>query len=623
MNAFVCVFGRDRVGARRSVDGSWSVADAGPFWAAVTGNARIVSLNASNGERLIAVGKVRLANRVALRRELRLPPDSSAQISDLELVARAHLLEPAFRPTKLVGDFSYVVWSSGSTSLKAARDIAGVQTLYYRVESGLFVAASNADLVASEERYHAPFLIEFLSGGVHDHSASAFAGVRALRRATTMTVVDWRANEQRYWQRPGVRSARTPGERDELTHRFMDLIVESVAFHLNDASCPWSTLSGGLDSSTLVATAAFLRRTARVTHELGGTVTLHDSMPGADDHDYVEAVLSATGVRNLGFWDYGLWHNDGSSPPRTDRPEMAYPFYARERAMGLAVLAAGGTDIWMGSGPDNLLTAPSEMLAALLARGRVADMWRQALTLAIRSQQSVWHMLARFAFEPFGRFVSGSRARASRPLPRWLRAHIRDENGAGAVQTPPGTDAPRPDKLDRISDEVLDALSWNASYRFPFPDGIEVRYPYLYQPLYEFACSLPLELKRWDAKQKVVLRKCTAGVLPDEIRWRKGKATIGPRVIASLVEEAPVVRTLTHESVLADLGLIEPRRLQTAINRMERDGRHYDQILDTLALETWLRVRLGTWRDLRGPSKPRVTGGAKPHLVNAVLEAIR
>jgi asparagine synthase (glutamine-hydrolysing) len=70
--------------------------------------------------------------------------------------------------------------------------------------------------------------------------------------------------------------------------------------------------------------------------------------------------------------------------------------------------------------------------------------------------------------------------------------------------------------------------------------SIEPRHPFLDSRLIEFALALPGDQKLSGGLTRVVLRAATAGILPEEIRWRKGKADLRPILPHALGQVGPV-----------------------------------------------------------------------------------
>jgi hypothetical protein len=86
------------------------------------------------------------------------------------------------------------------------------------------------------------------------------------------------------------------------------------------------------------------------------------------------------------------------------------------------------------------------------------------------------------------------------------------------------------------------------------------------------------------------------GILPEMVRTRRGKGSNGRRVLLSLLHPGSPVDHLVRDPLLADLGCVEPARLQAAVESARHGRAGLDAaLLTALSLETWLRVRDGRW----------------------------
>jgi asparagine synthase (glutamine-hydrolysing) len=130
----------------------------------------------------------------------------------------------------------------------------------------------------------------------------------------------------------------------------------------------------------------------------------------------------------------------------------------------------------------------------------------------------------------------------------------------------------------------------------PFLD-YERRYPFLYKPLVEFALRLPpTDGVVRPLAGKWVLRRAMRGLLPDLVRTRVSKGSVGSRMLWSLDHERKVIEWMLQDPILAHMGCVDAARLREAYSEA-RLGRLPVTIglFKALALETWLRIRDGRW----------------------------
>ena len=155
--------------------------------------------------------------------------------------------------------FAFALWDRPRRRLLLARDRLGIKPLYvYRdAEKLLFGSELKAILVHPGVRrdIDPAALDDYLAFGMVPGARSIFHGIEKLLPAHTLMArtADWNAAPRRYWQlqfdpdpRPSV------GEWQEAIQA---KVAESVRLHLIADVPVGAFLSGGLDSSVVVATA--------------------------------------------------------------------------------------------------------------------------------------------------------------------------------------------------------------------------------------------------------------------------------------------------------------------------------------------------------------------------------
>jgi len=181
--------------------------------------------------------------------------------SDTEVIV--HLLEeegPA-GAARLRGMFAFAIWDSRQRSLVLARDHSGIKPLYYALTArgDILFGSEIKALFASGllvPEIDTATLPEFLATGHVSGERTMFQGVRKLRPGTTLTWRNGQYTTERFWSLPpatevgSVADATTLAEAGE---EFWRRFVESVRLQLMSDVPLGAFLSGGLDSSLLVA----------------------------------------------------------------------------------------------------------------------------------------------------------------------------------------------------------------------------------------------------------------------------------------------------------------------------------------------------------------------------------
>jgi asparagine synthase (glutamine-hydrolysing) len=140
------------------------------------------------------------------------------------------------------------------------------------------------------------------------------------------------------------------------------------------------------------------------------------------------------------------------------------------------------------------------------------------------------------------------------------------------------------------------ATAQQSLYHGALADGLELAYPYLYRPLVEFCLRLPAIRLIGASQQKLVLRDAMRGLLPELVRTRPDKGGFGARFRWALTREGPLIDKMTRQPLVAEYGWVDASVLRKEVD-LVRGGRsrNVGELLNVLALETWLRVRDGNW----------------------------
>ena len=195
-------------------------------------------------------------NHRGLRRELEASGHTFKTHSDTEVLV--HLYED-FGPemvARLHGMFAFAIWDAAKRVLLIARDRTGMKPLSYRDSpEGLVFCSELRSLWALDParlRVSPAALMQYLAFGYVPEPASIFEGVRKLPAGHLLIWSERTGTEvRRYWTPP--RPAGKAMDETQLVETLRAKLDAAVASHL-EAEVPLGAfLSGGLDSSTVVA----------------------------------------------------------------------------------------------------------------------------------------------------------------------------------------------------------------------------------------------------------------------------------------------------------------------------------------------------------------------------------
>jgi asparagine synthase (glutamine-hydrolysing) len=280
------------------------------------------------GGATMVVADARLDNRGELCEALAIPAAEARHLSDAAVLLRALERWDDSAVERLQGDFAFAYWDSRRRRLLLARDFLGHQPLHYARRDGFFAFASMPKgLHALPEIPPAPdreTVAGFLALIPEDGSETFFRGIQKVRSGEIVAVTRDGVSATRWWQ-PSLEPLRLKSH-DDYAEALREHFDRAVAVRLRGAdSAVAAHLSGGLDSSTVAATAA------RLMAPSGGRVTAFTSVPreGYDAGKVTTAFIDegphAAEVAALyPNMEHVLVRNGGSPLARLDRLSFIY-----------------------------------------------------------------------------------------------------------------------------------------------------------------------------------------------------------------------------------------------------------------------------------------------------------
>ncbi len=299
-------------------------------------------------------------NFAEIRRELEAAGYSFRSRSDTEVIVNGwQAWGPRIIP-RLHGMFALAIWDRRSHRLVLARDRIGKKPLYYaRFAAGFLFASEIKALLTWPSLARAPELTaidHYLTLGYVPAPHTAFAGVCKLP-AAHYVVIDARPGGEltepeliRYWRLPEPRSARRHRTVAELRHELVDRLEEAVRLRLVSDVPLGAFLSGGVDSSAVVAMMARAGGGKVKTFSIGFSAKEYDETRYArmvakrygTDHEELVVHPDAVSVLPRLVWHYGEPFADPSAIPTYYISEMA------RRKVTVALNGDGGDECFLG-----------------------------------------------------------------------------------------------------------------------------------------------------------------------------------------------------------------------------------------------------------------------------------
>lgn len=430
---------------------------------------------------------------------------------------------------RLVGMFSFAVLDREAATVLLARDPFGIKPLYYfQSRNSLFFSSEITPLLdfpGVSRRADARTVYEFLSGVFGEHSnRTFFQDIQQLAAAHYLLIPcssPGTAVPVCYWE-----ARRTPPGRlapEQFSSRFRELFENSVELHLRSHVPVGISLSGGMDSSSITATARLKRGPGYPLHAFSYVA----DDPQLSEHRWCEIVSRATATEQ--HWIHiqpGQLLRDFEQLIRVQEQPFGSPtIYAQYRIFrcahenGIKVILSGqGADQYLGY----IHHLPQRLAALLRQRRWVAALrfFRHARALPIRGalglRSLARHMLPGVLVEAAKRLQTSGPPGVNREwflergihnaktTHRTSRLSLHDLLKQNLLETLPG--------LLRIEDRNAMAFS------------VENRVPFLTTELVDLVFSLPEEeIISERGRCKAILLRAMESVLPKEILERRDK----------------------------------------------------------------------------------------------------
>ncbi len=541
----------------------------------------------------------------ALRLELQGLGHRFQTASDAEVLVHAYETYGPECVARLDGMFAFAIWDAVRRTLVLARDRMGEKPLYYSAGADAFVFGSELRAVlehpAVPRELSLESLVRYLAFEYVPAPHSILAGIAKLPPGHMLTISPGsKPDIIQYWDLPFNPDYSV--SEHEWVERLRAQLEASVRQRI-EADVPLGFfLSGGVDSSAIVAVAARLSGTQPLkTFSLGFAESSYDERPfaramarhcGTEHSEMVFSSADAAAlIENVG---------DLLDEPLVDSSFL--PFYALARfarkEVTVALSGDGGDELFCGY-PTFLADSGSRWVQrlpqALVSWGR-----RAVDSLPPSSQYgSIESLLKQFvrglgyAPEVRTQLLLGGLTGLERSA--LLSAAVREASaGFDPYEdlTRVVAELPELNSVDRLiyqhckfylADQNLATVD-----RASMASGLEVRAPFLDHALVELAGRIPAHLKLSGWKTKHILKRALQGALPARIIHRR-KQGFGVPIAAWL--RGPLRHALEERLAperVAHRGLFEPATTRRLVEEHVAGHRDHRKILwGLLMFDAW------------------------------------
>ena len=502
----------------------------------------------------------------------------------------------------LAGMFAFAIWDERRRQLLLARDRLGIKPLYYAEINGDLVFASELkpilqlpDVGRRLSWVGMSHLFTFLATAP---SHSIVDGVRKLEPARIAVAAPGRGLRiERYWDVVFAPDEQAP--EPELVERLRLLLTAAVARHQISDVPVGAFLSGGIDSSAVVAAMARLSPDNVKTFSIGFVENGYDELAYAHrvaktfHTDHHELILKPDAVQVI---EDLAWYLD---EPFGDTSAIATYIVSKLAAEHVKVVLTGDGGDELFAGYDKYLVeqrertydrVPSVIRKMMAAVGHVMPEGmpgrRFLRHLALDGSRRYLHASTVFHEDEIRKLFQGEALEQLSACEPWAESlsHLRKQ-GCDWISA-----AQYCDLNNYLPLDVLTKVD-----RMTMAHSVEARPPLLDHHIVEFAAKVPTHLRLHGGTTKYLFKQAMRGILPDEIIDRPKHGFAVPLATWFRGELSAFARDLLLSARCRQRGLFNLRYLEQLLRLNER-GRD-------VGLQLWTVVSFELWcqRFLDGP----------------------
>ena len=454
-------------------------------------------------------------NYIEIKNELQSKGYQFTSHSDTEVLLALYDLKKEQCLQDLDGMFAFAIWDEKEKQLFCARDRFGEKPFHYYQDESCFIFASEIKQFWAtniNKTLDSTKLLSYVKTGTienkEDITSTFFKNIKCLDAAHYL-IIDFnkKTTLQKYWD-IDLNNKLFKGTIEQAAEKFLELFTESIKLRLRSDVPVGSSLSGGLDSSSIVMLIDALKGKELKQNTFSARFKDFEK----DEGKYIEQVVGA--CKNVEV--HYTW-------PDKDYFEKVFEkvTYHQDEPFGSASIVAqyavmelakqnNVTVLLDGQGADEQLAGYLHYYHTYLNQlfYQKLDKYNNEYKEYLKYHQNVYPYLSVPRTENF-----------RMKLGRYRRTILKQEmpyKNALSVELKSSTTGLGLKELLRYAD------------RNSMAHSREVRLPFLSHKLVEFVFSLPDEYKINAGWTKFVLRKSMDKILPNSICWRVDKVGYEP-----------------------------------------------------------------------------------------------
>jgi len=436
------------------------------------------------------------------------------------------------------GMFALAIWDKEEKSLFLARDRFGVKPLYYFHNESNFIFASEIRAILASglvpRKADRTALIDYLKYQSFVAPLTIIENVFQLQAGPWMLVKDGRTEMEVYWDITKKKSEIAEKTAGEIHGRIRELLYHAVERRLVSDVPLGAFLSGGIDSSAVVAIMSQVSKSATNAFTITFEEKEYDELP------FAELVARKFGVhhakvllRATDFLDKLPAALDAMDTPSGDGPNTYVVSEAiRKSGITVALSGIGGDELFAGYPIFHQFKALKKRSTAF-DHTRLLRKGVSTLLPATHHRRAKWkNVLEAESSRIADIYPVFRRIQSAQMIRRFTTA--RDQGAGMTLETlmrEKQSSIAAFDSLSQVS--IAEYLGYTQSVLLKDADqmsmavSLEVREPFFDHDLVEYVLNVPDEIKQ-PVYPKKLLIESLGDLLPDEVVFRKKQGFVLP-----------------------------------------------------------------------------------------------
>jgi len=532
-------------------------------------------------------------NYIELRKTLKQFGHTFSTNSDTEVIVHLYEQYGISFINQLNGMFSIFIADLRNNEFYLIRDHFGIKPLYYCSDNSTLIFASELKAILKSglvnESISAESIVNYFNYLYIPSPKTAFNEIHKLEAGSYLKKSK-KGVEKVRWYNISDFCKPTSKNYDELKDEIRYLLEDSVNLQMRSDVPVGAYLSGGVDSSLLIALASKNTALPINTFSVGFTPTEFDELPYAkqvsklfrtNHHELI--VTAEDAVKQLpklmSYMDEPI--GDSAALPAYLVSKLAVSY------VKVALSGLGGDELFGGytryrttrSKFERLLFLPKPILKALRpAFSAVKPSYGLQIESLIYPQSAAnkYHkMVQQMSWKMIGNLTGKANNKA------WFGSDILD-----TFNKYPGTDEINQRMYTDIQLYMNDQLL-HLTDRMSMAVSLETRVPLLDHRLVELALSIPSHFKISETDTKIILKSAISDLLPDSILHRPKWGFAAPYKTWALTNAMQELIAQTIGGNLVSDGILDKKGVLDFLGNKEMIKRYSTWVWPVVALEVW------------------------------------